>query len=162
VLKPLFDKAGAGIFFLDRDDPNFDVVVESWVPAQGAPVVVQRYEPAARDGSVRVIVVDGEALPALRSVPSEGQRRGNMDRSTRVEAYTLDAAQARCVATVATALRERGIVLAAVDLVGDRLLEVNVTSPGGGVYFDRVYPEPLAPRVWRAIEARVRKPASAG
>ncbi len=154
VVKPLYDKAGAGFFFLDRDDPNFDVVVESWVPAQGAPVIIQRYQPEAREGSIRVMVVDGVAVGAMRSVPRAGVRRGNMDRSERVEATTLSDAQKRCVDGVCALLLERGVVFAAIDLVGPWLLEVNVTSPGGAVYFDRVFPEPFAPRVWDVIERR--------
>jgi glutathione synthase len=152
VLKPLFDKAGAGIFFVDRDDPNFDVLVESWVPAQHTPVIVQRYQPEAREGSVRVLVVDGVPCAALRGVPHPARRRGNLDRSARVEAANLTDEQTACVARVAELLTRRGIVLAGVDLVGPWLLEVNVTSPGGVVYHDRVYGEPLSPRIWDAME----------
>lgn len=152
VIKPLFDKAGAGIFFLDRDDPNFDVVVESWVPALGEPVLVQRYQPEAQDGSVRVMVVEGVPIGSLRSVPREGVRRGNMDRSARVEATTLSGAQADCVAQVCRLLLARGVVFAGIDLVGPWLLEVNVTSPGGAIYYDRVYAEPFAPKLWEVLE----------
>ncbi len=157
VLKPLFEQAGKGIFFLDRDDPNFDVVLESWLPAQGAPVVVQRYQPEAREGCIRVLVVDGEPCAAMRSVPRPGVRRVNMDRAARVEAVTLTEAQSSCAARVCALLAQRGIVLAAVDLVGDWLLEVNVGSPGGGAYFDRIYEDRLAPRVWNAIERAQRR-----
>jgi glutathione synthase len=152
VLKPLFDKAGAGMFFLDRDDPNFDVVLESWVPAQRAPVVVQRYQPEARDGSIRVLVVDGETCAALRGVPHVRKRRGNLDRSASVEVAVLTEAQRACVGRVSALLAHRGIVLAGIDLVGPWLLEVNVTSPGGVIYHDRLYSQPLSPRIWDAIE----------
>jgi len=138
VIKPLHDKAGAGIFFLDRDDPNFDVVVESWVPLQGCPVLMQRYQPEAREGSVRVMVVGGRVVGALRSLPTPGERRGNMDRAAQVEAWTLTPAQAACVDRVCQLLDARGVLFAGVDLVGPWLLEVNVTSPGGGGYYDRV------------------------
>lgn len=157
VIKPLYDQAGAGIFFLDRDDPNFDVVLESWIPAQGLPVVVQRYQPEAREGSIRVLVVDGVPCGAMRSVPRPGIRRGNMDRAARVEAIALTDAQSSCIERVCVLLAQRGIVLAAIDFVGPWLLEVNVGSPGGGIYFDRLHEDPLAPRVWSAIERAHRR-----
>lgn len=161
VLKPLYEQAGAGIFFLDRDDPNFDVVLESWLPSHKLPVVVQRYQPEAKDGTIRVIAVDGVPCGAMRSVPRAGIRRGNMDRAERVESVVLTAAQSSCVDQVCALLAQRGIVLAAIDLVGDWLLEVNVGSPGGGIYFDRLNEPPLAPRVWDAIERARRRLVSA-
>lgn len=156
VVKPLYEAAGVGIFFFDREDPNFDVVMESWLPAQRAPVVVQRYQPEAREGTVRIIVVDGQPCSAMRSVPLDGVRRTSMDRSSRVEPVSLTAEQEACVAEVSALLVARGVLLAAIDLVGPWLLEVNVTSPGGGIYFDRLFDDALAPRVWDAIERRRR------
>jgi glutathione synthase len=152
VLKPLFDKSGAGLFFLDRDDPNFDVVVEGVV----APVAVQRYQPEAREGSVRVLVVAGRVVSALRGVPGPRSRRGNLDRSARVEACALTDVQAALVARVSALLARRGILLAGIDLVGPWLLEVNVTSPGGFVWHDRLGGEPIAPAFWSAVERSVR------
>jgi len=153
VLKPLFDKAGAGLYFLDRDDPNFDVVLEG----VAAPVAIQRYQPEARDGSVRVLVVAGEVVSALRGVPGPRTRRGNLDRSARVEAHTLTDVQAAIVARVSDLLVRRGIILAGIDLVGPWLLEVNITSPGGFVYHDRLGGDPIGPVFWSAVERQVQQ-----
>ena len=155
VLKPLFDKGGAGVFVFGRDDDNFDVVLDSWLPMLGHPVMAQAWVAAAQPGPVRVMVVDGRPLGALRSVPRPGQRRTGMDSSQAVVPHVLDPGQLHTVSQVAEELGRRGVLLAGLDLVGDRLIELNLTSPGGEVYYNCVYSEPLAPRVWEALEARV-------
>jgi glutathione synthase len=154
VVKPLFGKAGEGVWFLDRGDPNFNVLVETMTSQPGSPWMVQRYQPEAAEGALRVMMVDGRAVAALRGVPRPGDRRGNLDRAAVVEPVELDAEQARTVARVGEMLRARGIVLAGIDLVRRWLLEVNVTSPGGAVYMDRAGTAPLATAVWEVLEER--------
>ncbi len=154
VIKPLFDKGSAGVFVFAPDDHNFDVVLDSWLPRIGHPVMAQAWVPEASEGPVRVMVIAGRIVGALRAVPRSGHRRVSMDSAREVIAHSLDEAQLRTVTRVAAELGHRGVMMAGLDLVGDRLIELNLTSPGGEVYYDRVYPTPLAVSFWDAMEAQ--------
>lgn len=155
VVKPLFDKACAGVVVLRRGEPA-DAIAQA-LPAHGPPVMLQRWQPEGADGLVRVMVVGGEVCGALRAVPREGDLLVGLDRSQEVVAHTLDDAQRMTVERTTALLASRGIVFAGLDLVGPWLIEANVTSPGGEIYYDRVWDAPLAPRVWNALEHLVER-----
>jgi glutathione synthase len=99
--------------------------------------------------------VVGRVCGALRCVPRDGARITSLDRSGAVLAHTLDPAQRATAEAAAALLASRGIVLAGLDLVGPWLIEANVTSAGGEWYYNRVWPAPLAPSVWDALERAV-------
>lgn len=153
VIKPLFDKAQAGVVMVARAQPDLEAVIARQLSA-GLSVMAQRWQPEGELGVVRVMIVDGEVCGALRALPREGDRCVGLDRSRAVVAHVLDADQRATISAVAALLAARGIVFAGADLVGRWLIEVNVTSAGGEVYYDRVQAEPLAPRVWDALERR--------
>ncbi len=130
VLKPLAGMGGAGIFRVRHDDPNRNVIVET-VSALGAQsVMAQRYIPEIARGDKRVVVIDGKPVPhVLARIPKAGETRGNLAAGARGVAQPLSARDRQIAEAIGPTLAARGILFAGLDVIGDYLTEVNVTSP---------------------------------
>ncbi len=132
VLKPLDGMGGRSIFRVGADDPNLNVILETLTEGGQALALAQRYLPEIRDGDKRVLVVDGEPVPyALARIPQGDEFRGNLARGGRGEARPLTERDRWIVAQVAPELKRRGLLFVGLDVIGDWLTEVNVTSPTG-------------------------------
>ncbi len=130
VLKPLDGMGGAGVFRVRHDDPNRNVIVETLTALGGRTIMAQRYLPAIVAGDKRILLVAGAAAPwALARIPQPGDTRGNLASGARGEARPLTPRDAEIAATLAPLLWARGILLAGIDVIGDCLTEINVTSP---------------------------------
>ncbi len=130
IVKPLDGMGGTGIFRLRPEDPNVNSVLETLTLRYQRPIMAQRYLPAITEGDKRVLVVDGEPLEyVLARLPSAGETRANLAAGGGYRAQPLSDAERRIAAEVAPALRERGLLLVGLDVIGDRLTEINVTSP---------------------------------
>jgi len=130
ILKPLDGMGGSGIFRVTPDDPNLNVIIET-VSRQGTQTVMaQRYIPEIRDGDKRVLVIDGVPVDyCLARIPQGGETRGNLAAGGRGEARPLSERDREIAAALAPELKQRGILLAGLDVIGNYLTEVNVTSP---------------------------------
>ena len=132
IFKPLDGMGGAGIFRVGPDDPNLNVVLETLTRFGRTPIMGQRFIPDIRDGDKRVIVVDGEAIPwCLARVPPPGETRGNLAVGGKGEARALTERDQWIVSQVAPSLREKGLLLVGLDIIGAYLTEINLTSPTG-------------------------------
>jgi glutathione synthase len=132
VIKPLDSMGGDGVFLVNEDDVNFDVIWEVHTQRGTYPVVAQKFMPEIRDGDKRVVVIDGKPYGhALVRLPKAGSIRGNLAAGGTYEVFPLTPAEAEIADTVGAALKDRGIVFAGLDIIGDRLTEVNITSPTG-------------------------------
>lgn len=131
VLKPLDGAGGSGVVVLTTGDTNSRSLVDVWTREGKKLALVQEYQPAVRIGDKRVLVLDGEPLGAILRVPRADDVRANIHAGGRVEACELTANEARLVAAVAPKLRAHGLWFVGLDLIGERLIEVNVTSPTG-------------------------------
>lgn len=130
VLKPLDGMGGASIFRVAERDPNLSVILETMTRLNTRFVMAQRYLPEIVDGDKRILVVNGEAVPyALARIPAQGESRGNLAAGGRAEGRELTARDRWIAEQVGPALRERGLVFVGLDVIGDYLTEVNVTSP---------------------------------
>lgn len=130
ILKPLDGMGGASIFRVSESDPNLSVILETMTRHNRCFVMAQRYLPEISDGDKRILVVDGEAVPyALARIPATGESRGNLAAGGRAEGRPLTSRDRWIVDQVGPVLRERGLVFAGLDVIGDFLTEVNVTSP---------------------------------
>jgi len=130
IVKPLDGMGGVGIFRLRPDDPNINIILEQSTAAGHRQIMAQRYVPEIRDGDKRVLVVAGEAVDhALARVPPEGETRGNLAVGGRGVVVPLGEGERRIVERVAPTLLERGLLFVGLDVIGDRLTEINVTSP---------------------------------
>jgi glutathione synthase len=155
VVKPLFGNGGSGVFLIRHDDPNLNALLEMHFARSREPLMVQRYEPAVRQGDKRIILIDGEPAGAINRVPAVGEARSNMHVGGRAEKSALTARDREICAAIGPLLKQQGLVFAGIDVIGDWLTEINVTSPTGIQEIDRFDGTDLAGRIWEAIEARV-------
>ncbi len=141
VLKPIDGAGGAGVVVLRSDDRNTRSLADVWTDEGRRLTLVQAYESAVRTGDKRVIVLDGEPLGAILRVPREDDVRANIHAGGRVAPTELTPRELEIVATMAPRLRAEGLYFVGLDLIGERLIEVNVTSPTGiqelGVFLGR-------------------------
>ena len=155
IVKPLFGNGGAGVFRIKHDDENLASLLEMHFARSREPLMIQRYEPAVRQGDKRIILIDGEAVGAINRVPPAGEARSNMHIGGRAEKSTLTARDREICDRIGPMLRQQGLIFVGIDVIGDWLTEINVTSPTGIQEIDRFDGTDLAGRVWDAIEARL-------
>ena len=130
VLKHLDGMGGASIFRVRTDDPNRNVIVETMAEFGARSVMAQRYIPAIKDGDKRVLLIGGKVVPyALARIPKAGESRGNLAAGGRGVAQPLSKRDLEIAETLAPQLAPRGLLLVGLDVIGDYLTEVNVTSP---------------------------------
>ena len=154
IVKPLFGNGGAGVFRIRQDDENLASLLEMHFARSREPLMIQRYEPAVRRGDKRVILIDGEPLGAINRVPAEGEARSNMHVGGRAEAVELSPRDREICARIGPLLRERGLLFVGIDVIGDWLTEINVTSPTGIQEIVRFGGADLAAAIWDKIEAK--------
>lgn len=130
ILKPLDGMGGTSIFHIRQNDPNISVILEMMTAYKSRYVMAQRYLPAIKDGDKRILVVNGEAVPyCLARIPQQGETRGNLAAGGRAEGRPLSEQDWWIARQVGPVLREKGLVFAGLDVIGDKLTEINVTSP---------------------------------
>ncbi len=156
VIKPLFGNGGIGVFRLKPEDENLGSLLDMFFTQSREPLMIQRYEPAVRAGDKRIILIDGEPLGALNRVPAEGDSRSNMHAGGRPEKTTLTAREKIICETIAPVLKAEGLLFTGIDVIGDYLTEINVTSPTGLQQVARFDGINLAATIWEKIEAQCR------
>ncbi len=155
VVKPLFGNGGAGVFHVKPDDDNLNALLEMFAARNGEPLMVQRYLPAVRDGDKRIILVDGVPAGAVNRVPAAGEARANLHVGGRAEKSVLTPKDREICAAIGPVLRDRGLIFAGIDVIGDSLTEINVTSPTGLQEINRLDGVCLESWLWKAIEAKL-------
>lgn len=155
ILKPLYGNGGAGVFRLDENDRNLSSLYELFTGFSREPLIVQKFLPAVSKGDKRVILVDGEPVGAINRVPAAGETRSNMHVGGRPEKIGLSDRDLEICAAIGPTLRDNGQVFVGIDVIGDWLTEINVTSPTGVQELERFDGENIAARVWEAIEAKL-------
>ena len=156
ILKPLYGNGGAGVFRLDPNDRNFNALWEVFAGINREPLIVQKFLPAVEKGDKRIILVDGEAVGAINRVPSEGETRSNMHAGGRPEKVGLTERDQEICAAIGPLLREKGQVFVGIDVIGDWLTEINLTSPTGLQELERFDGINATAKIWEAIERRRR------
>ena len=155
VLKPLYGGGGSGVVKLKKDDPNLDALWELHAAIGREPVIAQKFIPAVSAGDKRILLVDGQPIGAINRVPGEGQVRSNIARGGRAEAVGLTARDLEICDTIALELKDRGLLFVGIDVIGDYLTEINVTSPTGLQEINRFDGVKLEMKIWEAIEGRL-------
>jgi glutathione synthase len=153
IVKPLFGNGGIGVFRIKPDDENLGSLLDMFFAASREPLMVQRYEKAVRAGDKRIILIDGEPLGAVNRVPAEGDSRSNMHAGGRAEKTTLTARELEICAKIGPTLKKEGLLFTGIDVIGDYLTEINVTSPTGLQQIARFDGVNLAAAIWDKIEA---------
>jgi glutathione synthase len=152
VLKPLYGGGGSGVVRLRPDDPNLDALLELHAMIGREPVIAQKFVPAVSRGDKRVLLVDGEPVGAINRVPAEGQVRSNLARGGRAEAVELSDRDREICRVIGPELKRRGLLFVGIDVIGDYLTEINVTSPTGGQQLKRFGGPDVAAILWDRIE----------
>ncbi|WP_165215985.1 glutathione synthase [Affinirhizobium pseudoryzae] len=154
ILKPLYGNGGAGVFHSARDDRNFSSLLEMFGQMYREPFIAQGYLRAVRKGDKRILLVDGEPVGAINRVPAEHDARSNMHVGGRAEATELTAREQEICARISPALRERGFLFVGIDVIGDFMTEINVTSPTGIREVKKFGGADVAALLWDAIEKK--------
>ena len=156
IVKPLFGNGGAGVFHIVPEDENLNALLEMFTQLFREPIVVQKYLPEVREGDKRIILIEGEPAGAVVRVPAKGEARANLHvGGTATRSELTERERAICTA-IGPSLREMGLVFVGIDVIGDYLTEINVTSPTGIQEINRFDGVALEARIWDAIEARLK------
>lgn len=154
VLKPLFGNGGSGVFHVKPDDENLNALLEMFTQLYREPVIVQSYLPEVREGDKRIILVDGRPAGAVNRVPKAGEARSNLHvGGTAVKAALTTRDREICDA-IGPTLSARGLVFVGIDIIGNYLTEINVTSPTGIQEINRFDKISIEAQIWDAIELR--------
>ena len=154
ILKPLYGNGGAGVFRLDANDRNLTSLHELFTGFSREPLIVQKFLPAVSAGDKRIILVDGAPVGAINRVPAAGETRSNMHVGGRPEKIGLTERDVEICAAIGPLLREKGQIFVGIDVIGDYLTEINVTSPTGIQELERFDGINVAEKIWEAIENR--------
>ena len=154
ILKPLYGNGGAGVFKLREGDSNLASLHELFAGINREPLIMQKFLPAVSKGDKRVILVDGEPVGAINRVLAGGETRSNMHVGGRPEKVDLTERDREICAAIGPLLREKGQIFVGIDVIGEWLTEINVTSPTGLQELERFDGTNVTAKIWEAIERR--------
>ena len=154
IVKPLFGNGGAGVFHVAPGDENLSSLLEMFTEMYREPIIVQRYLPEIRAGDKRIILVDGAPVGAVSRMPAEGEARANFHAGGAARKSELTSRERDICAAIGPALKERGLIFVGIDVIGDYLTEINVTSPTGIQEINRLDGVEIERAIWDAIEER--------
>ena len=157
IVKPIYGNGGAGVFHLKPGDTNLGSLVELFATYLNEPLMAQRYVPEIRRGDKRIILIDGKAAGALNRVPPPEETRANLHVGGRAEKAGLTRRDHEICEMIGPTLEERGLIFVGIDVIGDWLTEINVTSPTGLQEIDRFDGVNLEGRIWDVIEGKVNR-----
>ena len=156
ILKPLFGNGGAGVFHLTPQDENLNALLEMFTLMYREPIIVQRYLPEVRKGDKRIILVDGKPSGGVLRVPQLGEARANFHAGGRGEKAPLTKREIQICEAIGPILQDKGLIFVGIDVIGDYVTEINVTSPTGIQEINRLDGVCIEADIWNAIEKRAR------
>jgi glutathione synthase len=154
ILKPLYGNGGAGVFRVRPDDENFASLLEMFSQRNREPLIAQRYLPEVRQGDKRIILIDGKPVGVINRVPAEGEARSNMHVGGKAVKAELTKRDREICETIGPELARLGMIFVGIDVIGDYLTEINVTSPTGLQQINRFDGVSLEAQIWDRIELR--------
>ncbi|MDZ5646718.1 glutathione synthase [Nitrospirillum sp. BR 11828] len=154
IVKPLFGNGGSGVFHVKPDDENLGALLETFTQLYREPIIVQKYLPEIRQGDKRILLVDGEPVGAVSRLPQEGEARANFHAGGSAAKTDLTQREREICAAIGGVLRDKGLVFVGIDVIGDYLTEINVTSPTGIQEINRLNGSAIESTLWDAIERR--------
>ncbi|CZF83675.1 glutathione synthetase [Grimontia sp. AD028] len=158
ILKPLDGMGGSSIFRVKQGDPNLSVIIETLTGLGNNYCMAQTFVPDISNGDKRILVVDGEPMPyCLARIPAKGETRGNLAAGGRGEARPLSDTDWAIARAVAPTLKEKGLIFVGLDIIGDKLTEINVTSPTCIREIEAAFDINISGKLMDAIEARLQK-----
>ena len=155
IIKPLYGNGGAGIFRLREEDKNLTSLHELFSNMSSEPLIAQAFLPDVKKGDKRIILVDGEPVGAINRVPKAGETRSNMHVGGKAEPAKLSQRDREICRSIGPILKNKGQVFVGIDVIGDYLTEINVTSPTGIQELERFDKVNIAEMIWHAVEKKV-------
>jgi glutathione synthase len=156
ILKPLDGMGGTSIFRHRQGDPNLSVILETLTAHGTQQIMAQRYLPAIKDGDKRILMIDGEPVPyCLARIPAQGETRGNLAAGGRGEARPLSARDLEIAKLIGPELRARGLLFVGLDVIGEHLTEINVTSPTCIREIDNAFDTRIGEKLMQVIAAKL-------
>lgn len=159
IVKPLFGNGGAGVFHISPEDENLNALLELFTELYREPLIVQKYLSAVREGDKRIILVDGQPVGAINRIPPPGEARSNMHAGGKPMRSTLTSREREICEAIGPTMVEKGLIFVGIDVIGDWLTEINVTSPTGIQEINRYDNVSIEGKIWDAIENRLSKTA---
>lgn len=156
IVKPLYGNGGAGIFRLKEDDKNLTSLHELFFNMSSEPLIAQAFLPDVKNGDKRIILVDGSPVGAINRVPKAGEIRSNMHVGGKAEPAKLSQRDREICRAIGPTLKSKGQVFVGIDIIGDYLTEINVTSPTGIQELERFDNVNIAEMIWHAIEEKLK------
>ena len=156
IVKPLYGNGGAGVFRLKEDDKNLTSLHEFFFNISSEPLIAQAFLPDVKNGDKRIILVDGSPVGAINRVPKAGEIRSNMHVGGKAEPAKLSQRDREICRAIGPTLKSKGQVFVGIDIIGDYLTEINVTSPTGIQELERFDNVNIAEMIWHAIEEKLK------
>ena len=156
IVKPLYGNGGAGIFRLKEDDKNLTSLHELFSNMSSEPLIAQAFLPDVRSGDKRIILVDGSPVGAINRVPKAGEIRSNMHVGGKAEPAKLSQRDREICRAIGPTLKSKGQVFVGIDVIGEYLTEINVTSPTGIQELERFDNVNIAEMIWHAVEEKLK------
>jgi glutathione synthase len=155
VLKPLYGFGGRSVFHIGPQDRNFLSFLELYFERSAEPIIAQRFAPEVQEAEKRIVIIDDYVAPVLNRLPPEGEIRSNLRIGAQGRKVELTPRQRETVERLVPELQKRGLLLVGLDMIGDWLIEINITSPTGLRWIDEAYGVRLGQVFWEKIEARL-------
>ncbi len=155
IVKPLFGNGGAGVFHIKPDDENLSSLIELHKTFYREPLMIQEYVPAVRQGDKRIILIDGKPVGAVNRVPAKGEARSNMHVGGKPMKCELTGRDREICEIIGPSLKEKGLLFVGIDVIGNYLTEINVTSPTGIQELSRFEDTNIASLIWDSIEKKL-------
>ncbi|VFP78592.1 Glutathione synthetase [Candidatus Erwinia haradaeae] len=161
ILKPLDRMGGASVFYIKPKDPNISVIIETITNYNTRYCIAQAYLPAIKDGDKRVIIVDGKSVPyCLARIPKPGETRGNLSAGAYSEVRHLSSSDYTIVEKIIPTLNKNGLIFVGLDIIGDKLTEINITSPTGIREIEAAFPISITDMLMNSIEKKILNASS--
>ena len=155
ILKPLYGNGGAGVFLVKDGDSNYTSLLEMFFTSSREPIIAQAFLKDVKNGDKRIIIIDGEPVGAINRVPQKGETRSNMHVGGVAEPIEMSKTDLEICARIGPMLKARGQILVGIDVIGDKMTEINLTSPTGVQELKRFSGVDAATLSWDAIERRL-------
>ena len=152
IVKPLYGNGGKQVFHIRRDDPNFSSLLEMFFEHSNEPIIIQRYLPEVRNGDCRVIMINGEIAGAVNRVPPKGEARSNLHVGGRAEKKILNKKESEICEALSEELKKKELILVGLDIIGNYLTEINVTSPTGVQEISKFDSFNISSKFWDSVE----------
>jgi len=155
IVKPLYGNGGKQVFHIREDDPNTSSLLEMFFEYSNEPLIIQRYLPEVRNGDCRVIMINGEIAGAVNRIPPKGEARSNLHVGGRAEKKILNNKEHEICEALKEELKNKELILVGLDIIGDYLTEINVTSPTGVQEISLFDNSNISEKFWDALEEKI-------